>query len=46
MFRIVYWEAGSTKSRVALVPAESHNDAVYQFELVHRFALIITVMEG
>ncbi len=46
MFRIVYWVPGSTINRVALVPAESRNDAVYQFELAHRFALIITVMEG
>ena len=46
MWRVTYWVPGSTLTRVAVVPADSHNEAVYQFELAHGHALILSVMEG
>ena len=46
MFRITYWLPGSTQPRVAVVPADSHNQAVWAFELEHRFAMILNVVEG
>ena len=46
MWRVTYWVPGSTLTRVAVVPADSHNEAVYQFELRTAMRLILSVMEG
>ena len=46
MWRVTYWVPGSTLTRVATVPADSHDEALAAFELGHRFAVVLGVMEG
>ena len=44
MWCVTYWLKG--QRLVANVAAHDHNEAVYQFELEHRGAVILAVQEG